>query len=92
MQKPVSPFSFFFEKGNPVTTKSKIKKSVEKPRRLPPIVVVPDKSYIDDTGNVIPTDVILISDLSMYSNMKAILELGERNLPGVPRERGTIEG
>ena len=42
-------------------------------RRQPPIVVVPDKSYIDDTGSVIPTDVILIADLEMYERMQALL-------------------
>ena len=70
---------------------TKPKKPIEKPHRLPPIVVVPDKTYIDDTGNVIPTDVILISDLSFYSNMRTILKLGEKELPGVPREKGTIK-
>ena len=54
-----------------MTTKRKQKTSI---RRLPPIVVVPDKSYIDDTGNVIPTDVILVSDLEMYERMQAVLE------------------
>ena len=58
----------------PPTKKHKLKKSIEKPRRLPPIVVVPDKSYIDDTGNVIPTDVILIADPTMYMRMEAVLE------------------
>ena len=74
-----------------MTTKRKQVKSITKPRRLPPIVVVPDKSYIDDTGNVIPTDVILISDTSFYSNIVAILKLGEKELPGVPREKGIIK-
>lgn len=60
-----------------MTTKRKQPKSVEKPHRLPPIVIVPDKTYIDDTGNVIPTDVILISDLSMYLDMKAIIDESE---------------
>lgn len=63
-----------------MTTKRKQHKSVEKPRRLPPIVVVPDKTYIDDTGNVISTDVILIADLEMYERMKAVLEAWEQEL------------
>ena len=49
-------------------------------RRLPPIVVVPDKTYIDDTGNVIPTDVILISDPIMYERMQALVVAGEQEL------------
>ena len=59
-------------------TKRKQIKSIQKPRRLPPIVVVPDKTYIDDTGSVIPTDVILIADLEMYERMQALLEAWNR--------------
>ena len=68
-----------------MTTKRNQQKSIpiperllRKPRRLPPIVVVPDKSYIDDTGNVIPTDVILVSDLEMYGRMQALLEAWDK--------------
>jgi len=56
-----------------VATKHKQVKSIEKPHRLPPIVIVPDKTYIDDTGELIPTDVILISDLVIYQKMNAVL-------------------
>lgn len=75
-----------------MTTKCKHQKSIEKPRRQPPIVVVPDKSYIDDTGNVIPTDVILITDLEMYRRMNAILGAWGKEPMGVPGQRGVIEG
>lgn len=57
-----------------MTTKHKQKKSKEKPRRLPPIVVVPDKTYTDDTGDLIPTDIILVADLTMYQRMQTLLE------------------
>ena len=60
-------------------------------RRQPPIVVVPDKSYIDDTGSVIPTDVILIADLEMYERMQAVLEAWGKDLISVPGQRGRIE-
>lgn len=67
----------------------KTKKTLPK---LPPIVIVPDKSYIDDTGNVIPMDVILISDLEMYRRMNAILGAWGKEPMGVPGQRGIIEG
>ena len=54
-----------------MTISRKLKKTI---RKQPPIVIVPDKTYIDDTGNVIPTDVILISDLTVYNRMEAVLE------------------
>ena len=72
-----------------MTTKRNQKKSIQK---LPPIVIVPDKSYIDDTGNVIPMDVILISDLVMYQKMNAILGAWGKEPMGVPGQRGVIEG
>ena len=56
------------------------KKATRKPKNLfkvkmksPPIVVVPDKSYIGATGDIIPTDVILIADPIMYQKMRNIL-------------------
>lgn len=67
----------------------KIKKTIQK---LPPIVVVPDKSYIGATGDIIPTDVILIADLIMYERMKAVLEAWGKEQMGVPGKRGVIEG
>jgi len=53
-----------------MSTKRTLRKSM---KRLPPIVIVPDKTYIDDTGELIPTDVILISDLVIYQKMNAVL-------------------
>ena len=73
----------------PMSKEPKRKKSMPK---LPPIIIVPDKSYIDDTGNVIPTDVILISDLVMYQKMNAILGAWGKEPMGVPGKRGVIEG
>ena len=55
-------------------------------------MVVPDKSYIDDTGNVIPTDVILVSDLEMYERMQALLGAWGKEQQGIPGQRGIIEG
>ena len=75
-----------------MVTKRKQVKSITKPRRLPPIVVVPDKSYIDDAGEVIPTDVILISDPTMYHRMQKVLEVWGKAQMGLPGQRGVIEG
>jgi len=43
-----------------MTTKHEQGKSVQKLGKLPPIVIVPDKSYIDDTSHLIVTDTIVI--------------------------------
>lgn len=46
----------------------------------PPIVIVPDKTYIDDTGNLIPTDIILISDPTVYSKIRmSLAEMANRS-------------
>jgi hypothetical protein len=71
---------------------SPLRKTKKTTLQLPPIVIVPDKSYIDDTGNVIPTDVILISDLVMYQKMNAILGAWGKEPMGVPGQRGVIQG
>ena len=57
-----------------------------------PIIVVPDKSYIGDDGNIIPTDVILIADPTMYERMKAVLEAWGKEEMDVPGQRGEIDG
>lgn len=67
----------------------KIKKTIQK---LPPIVVVPDKSYIGPTGDIIPTDVILIADPIMYEKMRGVLGAWGKEPMGVPGKRGVIEG
>ena len=75
-----------------MSTKRTQAKSIETPLRLPPIVVVPDKTYIDDTGNLIPTGVVLISDPTMYIKMAKVLEAWGKEQLGVPGQRGIIEG
>jgi len=70
----------------------KSKKSIQKPPRPAPIIIVPDKSYVDDTGNVIPTDVILIADPFMYERMKAVLGAWGKEEMGVPGKREGIVG
>ena len=80
----------FSEKGNPVTTKRKQGKSTQKMPKLLPIVIVPDKSYIDDTNSLILTDVILVSDLEMYRRLNAVLGAWGKEPMGVPSKRGEI--
>ena len=88
MQQYFRPLPFFRER-NPVKKKPPERTST---RRLPPIVVVPDKSYIDDTGNVIPTDVTLVSDPTMYLKMQQVLAVWGKQPIGIPGQRGIIEG
>ena len=64
----------------------------QKMPKLLPIVIVPDKSYIDDTGALIGTDIILISDLEMYRRMNAVLGAWGKEPMGVPGQRGIIKG
>ena len=67
-------------------------KSIKKPQKPLPIVVVPDKSYLDDTGNVIPIDVICVADRIMYQRMLKVLEAWGKEPMGIPGKRGVIEG
>ena len=75
-----------------MSVQRKIKKTLKPVPKAPPIVFVPDKSYIGDTGDIIPTDVILIADPIMYERMKAVLGAWGKETMGVPGKRGIIEG
>lgn len=77
--------------------KNKVRRRVTKsvnsiPPKLPPIVFVPDKTYIGDTGDIIPMDVILVADPVMYMKMKKILDVWGKEQMGVDGKRGEIEG
>jgi len=68
----VAPLVFSTKKGNPMSTLRKLKKSIQK---LPPIVIVPDKSYLDDTGHLIPTDVIVLTHREYHGKfLKAVYD------------------
>ena len=60
-------------------------------RKLP-IVVVPDKTYLDSKGELILTDVILIADPTMYEHMEKVLGAWGKEQMGIPGQRGNIEG
>ena len=45
-------------------------KVVQKPS---PIVIVPDRTCIDDAGNVILTDIILVVDPTVYTKIRMSL-------------------
>lgn len=80
-----------FQKGNSMRIKRK--KTVKKVKQKPlPIVIVPDKTYIDDKGLVIPTDIILISDPIMYKRMSKVLAAWGKEIMGVPGKRGDVDG
>ncbi len=68
-----------------------VKKSKKSIQKVPPIVFVPDKSYINDAGGIIPIDVILVSDLILYEKMSKVLEVWGKEPIGVPGKRGVIE-
>ena len=84
-----SAASFFPEKGNPMSKKRKPMKFPPKPL---PIVVVPNKTYLDATGDVTPTDVILVADPILYQRMQGVLAAWGKEQLGVPGQRGVVEG
>lgn len=49
-----------------MTTLRKLKKTIQ---QLPPIVIVPDKSYVDDTNHLIVTDAIVIVAPESYQKL-----------------------
>jgi len=58
--------------GIQMSTKRTLKKSIQK---LPPIVIVPDKSYIDGTGHLIPTEVVVLTHREYHGKfLKAVYD------------------
>lgn len=51
-------------------TLRKIRKSLPPPQDKPPIVFVPNTSYIDDKGRLKPMGVIIVADEKIYARMK----------------------
>lgn len=60
-----------------MSTQRKLRKSIQK---LPPVVIVPDASYIDDTGYLITTDVIVLTNPEFHEKVSAAIndERGHR--------------
>jgi len=52
---------------------SKKRKPTALPPKPLPIVIVPNKTYMDNTGDIIPSDVILVADPMLYGNMQTVL-------------------
>lgn len=42
--------------------------------QLPPIVIVPNKSYIDDTGHLIAMNVIVLTNQSYHAKVTAAIQ------------------
>jgi len=46
-----------------------------------PIVFVPDTTYVDDTGQLIPTNLIVVSDPELYNQFAKGLEQARKEVP-----------
>ena len=46
-----------------------------------PIVFVPDTTYVDDTGQLIPTNLIVVSDSELYNQFAKGLEQARKEVP-----------
>ncbi|KKM95676.1 hypothetical protein LCGC14_1185790 [marine sediment metagenome] len=53
---------------------------VVKEKRKPPIVFVPDPSYIDREGNLIPINVKVCASIPLYEKVENILQILDGHL------------
>lgn len=69
-----------------MSIQGKIRKNLVK---LPPIVIIPDKTYIDDTGYLIDTDVVVITNPSYHAKVTTAIqkEYGSRKDIGKAKMR-----
>ena len=69
-----------------------INPSEQKPKKDPPIIIVPDATYLDDEGHLTVTDVILVKDAVMFAKMQEVLKAWGKEPLGVPGTRNGVEG
>jgi len=62
------------------------------PKKDPPIIIIPDATYLDDTGQLTVTDVIIVKDLQMFAKMQEVLAVWGKEPLGVPGTRNGVEG
>ncbi|MCK5601273.1 hypothetical protein KAR91_05380 [Candidatus Pacearchaeota archaeon] len=56
-----------------MSVQRKIKKTQQPVPKSPPVVIVPDKSYVDDTGHLIPTELIVLTHAEYYGKFISCL-------------------
>jgi len=60
--------------------------------KAPPIIIVPDATYLDDESRLTSTDVILVKDAIMFTKMQEALKAWGKKPLGVPGTRNGVEG
>jgi len=62
------------------------------PKKDPPIIIIPDATYLDGTGQLTVTDVVIIKDPHMFAKMQEVLRAWGKEPLGVPGTRNGVEG
>jgi len=62
------------------------------PKKAPPIIIIPDATYLDDTGQLIVTDVVIVKDSHLFFKMQDVLKAWGKEPLGVPGVRNGVEG
>lgn len=80
----VSSAALIFRKATSMRPKRKLVKSTQKPvPKPPPIVIVPDTSYLDDKGNIFLQDIIIVSDATVYTKIRmSLTDMAKRKTDG----------
>ena len=62
------------------------------PKKDPPIIIIPDATYLDDTGHLTVTDVVIVKDPQMFAKLQEVLRAWGKEPLGVPGTRNGVEG
>ena len=62
------------------------------PKKDPPIIIIPDATYLDDTGQLTVTDVVIVKDPRMFAKMQEVLKAWGKEPLSVPGTRNGVEG
>jgi hypothetical protein len=58
-------------------SKNKAKDTVDRPK---PVVFVPNNSYVSDAGQLIPTDVIVVTGEALYERAASVIDILDQNV------------
>ena len=61
-------------------------------KKDPLIIIIPDATYLDSTGKLIDTDVVIVKDLQMFAKMQEVLKAWGKEPLGIPGVRNGVEG
>lgn len=56
-----------------MSVKRRLRKTIKSIPKTPPVVIIPDRSYLDDTGHLIATELVVLTHQEYYAKFLGAL-------------------